>query len=280
MANPGRNDPCSCGSGRRYKECHGRIEPQSRKVDFVVAGAQKGGTSALDTYLREHPAICMPRTVKEVHYFDIDAKFADGVPPDHTFYHGFFAPGSSHRLIGEATPVYMYWKPFAARVHAYNPAMKIIMLLRNPATRAHSHWNMEVRKLREKLSFEEALREEPARLAATPHGQHKRVSYIDRGRYSEQLTRIWQLIPREQTLVLRSDLLQNDPGQALDRIAQFLGVSPFAQAIRRTVNDFPYEAPMSPAAARHLQQVFAPEIDALEALTGWNLDDWRAAVTT
>ena len=24
-ATPGRNDPCPCGSGRKYKQCHGRL---------------------------------------------------------------------------------------------------------------------------------------------------------------------------------------------------------------------------------------------------------------
>ncbi|TMA50943.1 MAG: sulfotransferase, partial [Deltaproteobacteria bacterium] len=32
-----------------------------RKVSFIVAGAQKSGTSALDHYLREHPELCLPR---------------------------------------------------------------------------------------------------------------------------------------------------------------------------------------------------------------------------
>jgi hypothetical protein len=55
-------------------------------VDFVIGGTQKGGTTALDAYLREHPEICMAtkqavfssrghpeiRTAgkKEVHFFD------------------------------------------------------------------------------------------------------------------------------------------------------------------------------------------------------------------
>jgi hypothetical protein len=41
MAKPGRNDPCPCGSGRKYKKCH---EPKEREANsrvmlFVVGGA-------------------------------------------------------------------------------------------------------------------------------------------------------------------------------------------------------------------------------------------------
>ncbi len=39
------------------------------KVSFLVAGVQKGGTSALFDYLREMPGIQMP-DVKEAHFFD------------------------------------------------------------------------------------------------------------------------------------------------------------------------------------------------------------------
>jgi preprotein translocase subunit SecA len=25
LANAGRNDPCPCGSGKKFKQCHGRL---------------------------------------------------------------------------------------------------------------------------------------------------------------------------------------------------------------------------------------------------------------
>jgi preprotein translocase subunit SecA len=31
FANVGRNDPCPCGSGRKYKRCHG--DPRNRTAD-------------------------------------------------------------------------------------------------------------------------------------------------------------------------------------------------------------------------------------------------------
>jgi hypothetical protein len=40
------------------------------KVNFLIAGTQKGGTTALDSYLREHPEICMA-DAKEVHFFSV-----------------------------------------------------------------------------------------------------------------------------------------------------------------------------------------------------------------
>ena len=36
-----RNDPCPCGSGRRYKECHGKLEPGPPSVDSLVQAAMR-----------------------------------------------------------------------------------------------------------------------------------------------------------------------------------------------------------------------------------------------
>ena len=103
--------------------------PRKRAVDFVVCGTQKGGTSALDAYLREHPEICMA-VRKELHFFDNEKKFSSG-KPDYSKYHDSFNPQKLHKLLGETTPIYMYWNESPRRIWEYNPNMKLIVLLRN-----------------------------------------------------------------------------------------------------------------------------------------------------
>ena len=48
-----------------------------QKLDFIVAGAQKSGTTALNYYLKRHPRIALP-VKKELHFFDNDDLFAGG----------------------------------------------------------------------------------------------------------------------------------------------------------------------------------------------------------
>ena len=42
MSKPGRNDPCYCGSGKKYKSCHmaddKAEEQQKRKLERLVNG--------------------------------------------------------------------------------------------------------------------------------------------------------------------------------------------------------------------------------------------------
>jgi hypothetical protein len=274
---PGRNEPCRCGSGMRYKDCHGSLAPPPAKVAFLIAGTQKGGTSALASYLYAHPSICMS-AIKEVHFFDDDEHFATG-EVDYARYHAHFAPKERRRLLGEATPIYMYWESAPKRIQDYNPAMKLIMLLRNPVTRAYSHWNWNRKHRRgqlDPLSFEEAIAAEEGRRADAQPLQDRRFSYVDRGFYSPQIRRIWRHFPVGQTLILRSEELQNAPQTALAKVTDFLGVERCATVGPRTVNARPYEAPMSADARRRLCDVFAPEIRTLEQMFGWDCSHWLA----
>lgn len=271
----GRNEPCPCGSGTRYKDCHGALAAVPEKVAFVIAGTQKGGTTALASYLQEHPEICMS-TVKEVHFFDNEEQFASG-DVEYSRYHAYFNPTVRKQLLGEATPIYMYWEPAPQRIQRYNPAMKLIMLLRNPVTRAYSHWNWNrdhARGRLDPLSFEQALCAEKGRCGYTLPLQNKRFSYVDRGFYSQQIRRIWRFFPTEQTLVLKSEELQHEPQAALSRITDFLGIARFPPILPRSVNARPYQAPMSAEARSYLCEVFATEVGNLEQVFGWDCSDW------
>src|SRR3954470_22890344 len=99
------------------------------RVGFLIAGTQKGGTTALHAYLRDHPGVCMAEP-KEVHFFDTETHFAGG-PVDYAPLHACFRPQPG-QVLGEATPITMYWDDAPRRVWEYNPAMKLVCVLRNP----------------------------------------------------------------------------------------------------------------------------------------------------
>jgi hypothetical protein len=243
-----------------------------KKVAFLVAGAQKSGTSALDAYLREHPELCFPRE-KELHFFDTDRLFA-GETVDYAPYHALFDPKPPQRLLGESTPAYLYWPHAVERIARYNSAMRFIILLRNPITRAYSHWNYERLVNREPLGFLEAVRAYSERQRTMKPGRAKRFAYVDRGYYTQQLERLWTHFPVEQTLVFKSEQLLDEPAAVLARIAAFLGIAPFPPLPEKTNNTREYEAPMSEEEKRHLLSLYADEIRELERLLGWDCSAW------
>jgi hypothetical protein len=250
---------------------HLAVLGKNRKADFVIAGAQKAGTSALASYLNEHPEIGLA-DCKEVHFFDREKYFHRCKPP-YSLYLSHFSNVLSRKCIGEATPSYLYWRPVPQRLRDYNPSLKIIAILRNPIDRAYSHWNMEREKKVELLSFGDALNAELTRAREAHPNQH-RCAYIYRGFYAEQLERLWTCFPKSQTLILRNENLRNNPLLMMNEICRFLDVRPFEKIIPREEHSRQYIAPMNPKEREFLKTLFAPDIKKLETLLGWDCSDW------
>lgn len=195
-------------------------------VSFLVAGVQKAGTTALHDYLRTHPQLCLP-DVKEPHFFDDDTR--DWSDPDYRAYEALFHQAEG-RLCGECTPIYIYWPNCLERIRAYNPAMKIVVSLRDPIERAWSHYRMELARGAENLPFSKAIRTGRERFSdETPFGGYHRVySYIERGFYAAQLQRLCEFFPRDQIFTMDAQQLRSNPRVSLDRLCDFLDVDPFA----------------------------------------------------
>lgn len=244
------------------------------RVSFLIGGTQKGGTSALDSYLRLHPEIGMAKE-KEVHFFDNERQF-EHEEPDYSGYHANFASVSSRSVIGEATPIYMYWYAAPRRVWEYSPAMKWILVLRNPIERAYSHWNMERSRGAESLPFLDALQRERERCREALPEQHRVYSYADRGFYTEQIRRLWHFFPAGQTLILKSEELQESPDATLNRVCAFLGIGEMPEATYEMKHVGEYRSAMSDAEREYLKDLFAAEIRALEKLLGWDCASWLA----
>jgi hypothetical protein len=243
-------------------------------VRFLVAGVQKGGTTALADYLRQHPALFIP-ALKELHFFDNEDLNWDHPEQAISTYHAFFQDAPTGSLWGEATPIYSYWWPAMARIWAYNPSMRLILCLRNPVERAYSHWAMETGRTWDAVSFAEAIASEQERCRSALPEQHRVFSYISRGFYSEQLRRLWSFFPKEQTLILRQEQLLEDPSRTLAAVHQFLGVEPRPVEQPLRANKGSYSSPMDPSIRTHLQELFNPEISQLEQMLGWDLSHWR-----
>ena len=225
--------------------------------DFLILGAQKAGTTALYAYLRWHPGITGP-SWKEVSYFDRHYRRGS------SWYRGHFPLRPGERLVGEASPGYLFHPLAPKRVKATVPDAKLIALLRNPVDRAFSHYHHEVALGREPLSFEQAIEAEPERtrgeeerLAREPDSFSQAwwdYTYLARGRYAEQLERWLAVFPPEQLLVLPSEELAAEPARAYARVLEFLG------APRHELGDYP--------------RVYEQEYGAMDAATRRRLVDY------
>lgn len=186
--------------------------------NFIIGGAQKCGTTSLHNELASHSKIFMS-TPKELEFFHDESNFERGLK----WYSEFFREAAGKTILGESCPEYLYFNKVPGRIARCLPHIKLLFILRNPVDRAYSGYWHSVRYGFERLSFEEALIEEPRRIGKGYYEQYH-FSYIDRGFYITQLKRYLEHFDSSQILVLISeDYFANAP-ITMQKIMDFLGI--------------------------------------------------------
>ncbi|MBA2625969.1 MAG: sulfotransferase [Acidimicrobiia bacterium] len=189
-----------------------------RRPTFLCIGAGKAGTTWLWDVLRQHPDVFLPG-VKEVHYFNEiayegpDVRNPNFGRPD-SWYLRFFEGAAPAQVCGEFSPSYLWSDTAPARIHAFDPEMRILVLLRDPVERLFSSYLFGQQKGEiGKISFEEALRSVDYLLARAPS--------------SKALRRYIELFGRERVTVVFHESIRKDPEAVLHEVERFIGVRPF-----------------------------------------------------
>lgn len=247
-------------------------------VDFLIAGVQKSGTTALHKFLSEHENIFLPPK-KELHFFDNENFRWNHI--NYNNYEQHFRAKKTGQIAGEATPIYLYWPGALARIKKYNPNMKLIICLRNPIDRAYSQWKMQFARGVETLEFSEAIRAKKDRGIEdkkSKNGRHRVYSYIDRGLYVSQLRRLFSQFPKDQILILTQDEMETRFTSFLDKICDFLDVEHFEpypdNEIIRPANSNADFGPMSETDRVFLTSIMRDDILTTGRLTGLNVSNW------
>ena len=245
-----------------------------KRIDFMIAGVQKGGTTSLDAYLRQHPGISMAKK-KEVHFFD--KRPPTGIEAlDRWLYHRQFhwdrqQAGAS---LGEATPILTWWTGAMERLWKYNPDIKVIMLLRDPVERAWSHFRMDRRLQREGETFSNAIRTERERARRSLPKQDRERSQVSRGFYAHQVRNLKRLFPDEQLLFLRSEDLSADAQGELDKVTDFLGVARHTFDSEQRHNSATDSQTMSAEDRAFLEEIYRLDAEETRRLLGWEQGEW------
>jgi hypothetical protein len=208
------------------------MTPAPRPNVFVVGDA-KCGTTTLYRMLELAPGVGTSRTRKELHYFtapELAAKTAgpgdERIPPaivhEEAAYLAEFAhlsPGLG--VIADVSPSYLQEPEAAARIAAFAPDARIVILLREPAAKIFSQYVHLWAEGRETLPFGEAFE---ASLARRRAGFSTMFDYEAGGRYAEAVGRYLDRFGRDRVKVLFFEEMFGTDETARQGLADFLGI--------------------------------------------------------
>jgi hypothetical protein len=189
----------------------------NKKVNLLIIGTQKAGTTSLYEYIKQHNDIYFS-DVKEITYFVEDDQYKKG----EEYYHSFFTKVDSEKIIASAYVHMLPSKKAPKRVKEYNSDMKFIVMLRNPVDRAYSAYNYAIKNGWEDAnnSFEDTIALEKERI----ENEQFDLTYFYNGMYSQHLEYWQKYFPKENFLLIKDTELKNNASEVLVKVFEFLGI--------------------------------------------------------
>lgn len=208
------------------------MSPVIPKPAFLIIGAAKCGTTSLADAFDRHPDCCFSRP-KEASFFQDTLHYKENpnFARGWNWYQQFFKHYNGESVVGEGTPSYTDRSRSgltARRVYEFNPAMKLIYMVREPLARQVSAWKMFYH-----FAVQEML-----------HGvvecdwakegfihwmeRNRAVSQWDECRYGYQLAAYREYFPEEQIAVGFLEDWKHAEAAEIARMMQFVGLDPSA----------------------------------------------------
>ena len=197
-----------------------------RRPDFFIVGAPKSGTTAMASYLGQHPQIFMP-VAKELHFFGSDLDYRRRRQTAAEYLAAFAGAGDAKRA-GEASVGYIYSERAPAEIAEFSPTADILIMLRDPVEMVQSQHAQELFMGQEDIEdIEAALAAEPdrARGLRIPPGstQPYLLRYTWIARYADHVERYLDAFGRDRLRVTLYDDFRNDTRAAYADVVGFLG---------------------------------------------------------
>ena len=220
-----------------------------KKPNLFIVGQQKSGTTALHSFLNEHPDIYMSK-VKEPHFFcrdfheESDSYYGSQLYypfRDEDSYLKLFSKATSEKIIGESSTQYLYSKVAAREIHKFNPDAKIIIMLREPASFLYSYHNhLMTETMESEKDFSKALLLEALRKQGKHIGNRimspSLLYYSEIGNYYKQVKRLYETFNSSQIKVIIFEDFQGNNDKFYRETLDFLGVNSNFSANYRSVH--------------------------------------------
>jgi len=171
---------------------------------FIIAGASKAGSTWLSRCLGEHPQVFTPHHTAEYFSYRYDRGQA--------WYESLFESAGGKPVIGEKSTSYIIWDGVPQRMAGCVPHVQLFFVLREPISRANSHYRMLLRSGHVGEDIDDVL------VPGHP--------LVEEGRYFTQLNRFREHFQDAQLHVYLYDQMRDDPVGLLHDVFSVLNVDP------------------------------------------------------
>lgn len=177
----------------------------------IIIGVKKGGTRALLEFLRVHPDV---RALgAEAHYFD--RFYNNGLQ----WYRNLMPRTLEGQITMEKTPSYFVTREAPQRIFTMNHNTKLIVVVRDPVTRAVSDYTQTLSKNPGLPSFHSLVFKNSSTGLIDTSWSAVRI-----GIYAKHLE-IWlRYFPLSRFLFVSGERLVTDPASEMERVQDFLGL--------------------------------------------------------
>tara|TARA_B100002049_G_scaffold44345_1_gene30587 strand:- start:73 stop:963 length:891 start_codon:yes stop_codon:yes gene_type:complete len=226
-----------------FEKLYRKMTSRLRQLpDFIIIGAGRAGTTALYSYLIQHPLIAAALTdnnesVADLHFFEYI--ISNNIQWYKSHFPILFSKSNKHKnsfITGEYTSTYMYHPDVPKRIFNLLPKIKLIVILRNPIDKAYSTYQQQFRFGEYTTSFEDTINAEFRRIDLNkdfPELNSNNYDFenfvaqniIRHGVYADYLETWLKIFDRKQILILNSDDLKKSTKETLRRVFNFLNVS-------------------------------------------------------
>jgi hypothetical protein len=200
--------------------------PSKNLPNFMIIGAQKAGTTALNKYLSQHPQIFMC-PLKEPQFFSTDVIYERGLD----WYRGLFGEAKPGQVCGEASTSYTFFPstPLTPqRIHQALANIKLIYIVREPVSRVESACLQTIKYQKYVLNDHDQNYSVDAliQLGEDPNNPLGLPNFIQLSQYITQIEQYLKYFKPEQLLVIFQEDLAQNPDRLLRQLFEFIGVDP------------------------------------------------------
>lgn len=197
-----------------------------KKIELMIVGAQKAGTTSLNSYLSQHPDIYTHFTIE----FGL---FKDLKTWNKGFDYFYKNTVTDTVKLNQNNSVFvakrvglMYDPPMMVKLKEHNPNIKITVVLRNPIERAFSAFWYCRNRGEPYSQFEDAIFINDRTRFKGDKKLEENSDYIGRSSYVQHLKNIYSIFPHENIKLFLFEEMIIDLNKYLNEICKFIDLEP------------------------------------------------------